>query len=506
MYKLVVVDDEDDIREALTELVDWKSWGYTVVGSFADAESAIEYIFENPVDVVMTDIKMNKKSGIDIAKIIHNNDLYVKVIILSGYREFEYAKESIENDVYSYLLKPTDPKELHRVFAELKKHLDKTVTRREIDLSYKEQFVYSILYGNCTRRQIEKYLIGMSLQINADKCRSGIILFNIKKYNEILERWKYEKDLFGLAVINFIKTKLEEENRIICAEVEEEQINVIILFTDECEEKEFIRMIETGIDELCNDFMSVLNIKVEQDIYFVYDSIYEMADKFFKDYNRTGNMTSVELKNIIEMKKELISRVFTDNREEIKFVLENYINILYEYGIDVSKMFVNDIFVQIYEILFSMGISEIEFDFTTVAAVRSSDKLLDLSLAYVDTVRDYFNKKDIRPQYQLVENAKKYIHDNYNKDISLNDVSDYVFVSSAYLSRIFKRITGVKFIDYLTEVRIEKAKELLKNSDYKVYDICDMIGYKNNNYFVALFREKMGMTPLEYRKFKSEEE
>ncbi len=372
MYKLLIVDDEDDIREALTEFIDWKSWGYVVSKSVSDAETAIEYICQNPVDVVLTDVRMREKSGIDLAKFVYKNCPEIKVIVLSGYQEFEYAKESVNNNVYRYLLKPTDIEELKNAFAELRDELK-------------------------------------------------------------------------------LRTIANETNE------------------------------PDGIIE---------------------EKIDKTTDVFKK--NTTGSVSeTVDIKKVFEIKKEVISSLFSSDIDANIELLSVCINMFSSSSFESGKILVNDMLIQIYEVLLGMGIDSLEFDFKKLLSADNRDELYCMSKTYIEDFWYIINKrKDFDTKTRLVEMAKNYIYGNYTKDISLNDVSDEIFVSATYLSRIFKKVTGQKFIDFLTDVRINKAKELLAGSDYKIAEICLMVGYKNTNYFVALFKQKTGMTPVEYRRLK----
>lgn len=499
MYRLVIIDDEEDIRESLVNLINWCGWGYTVVNSFGDVESALEYITSKSVDVILTDIRIdsNKKSGIELAKIIHENCPKIKVVILSGYKEFEYAKEAIDNNVYAYLTKPTDTKEFYETFRKLKKQMDEERAKDEIDSAYKEQLVHNIVYGYCDRVRMEKYVLRIMPDWDVNQCKCAIFIFEIKKYNEIVGRWKYGKEQFQNAAMNFIRTKLKTNNNIICIGMENEIINVLLIYKNDSP-KNFLKMLNEEADSICNDFLQILNICIIKDGIFQYKNIYEAAQEFFSDYNNLKKVDKMDLDRILEMKKELISNMLQGNKESCIMGWKNYVEEICQYGINVGKTFINDFFVQTYEILDGFGMDA--FGFGEVFSKNEVCELYALGEIYIEKVYDFLHKKDIKPQKQIVEKAKQYIYENYSRDISLNDVSDAVFVSAAYLSRLFKKNDGMKFIDFLTEVRLEKAKELLGIPNYKVNDICEKIGYKNTNYFIALFQKKNGMTPLEYRK------
>ena len=124
MYKLVVVDDEKAIRKGICKYIDWESMGFEVVADFEDGKETIDYIKNNEVDVVLTDIEMAEVSGLELARYIHENNLLLKTVIISGYKEFEYARKAVEYGVEHYLLKPVRLEEVSQVFAKIKNELD----------------------------------------------------------------------------------------------------------------------------------------------------------------------------------------------------------------------------------------------------------------------------------------------------------------------------------------------------------------------------------------------
>lgn len=124
MYTVIIVDDEKTIRDGLTHIVDWKALGYEIVATFGDGEEVIEYLNSMPVDVILTDIKMVHLSGIDIARYVQESGLLCKVVFLSGYREFELARQGMKYGVNDYVLKPSTMEEIQEIFIRIKNSLD----------------------------------------------------------------------------------------------------------------------------------------------------------------------------------------------------------------------------------------------------------------------------------------------------------------------------------------------------------------------------------------------
>jgi len=186
MYRLIIVDDEEDIREGLADLIDWPGLGFAVAAMFQDGKDAIRYIQEHGTDVVITDIKMTYVSGIELAQFVHKQNLPVKVVILSGYQEFALAREAIRYNVCHYLLKPTDIEEVSDVFRKIHEELDRDKMNREREQRnhqhvktlrplLMEQFFAHLLHGGSPNRGTDYYkeqlrVLGLSPQAADKRC------------------------------------------------------------------------------------------------------------------------------------------------------------------------------------------------------------------------------------------------------------------------------------------------------------------------------------------------
>lgn len=261
MYKLIIVDDEQEVREGLVELIDWTSIGFRVMQCMADGREAMAYLQTNDVDVVLTDIKMTFVSGLELAKFIHDTKRSIRVVLLSGYQEFHLAQEAIRYQVVHYLLKPTEVDEMIDIFQSIYNELEETKTKVDMQSEFNRHY-------------------GKRLQESVPAGMAG----------------------------------------------------------------------------------------------------------------------------------------------------------------------------------------------TSAAAEKAN-----------------------------IRKAKQYILEHHASDISLSSVAERVGLSTVYLSKLFKQESGENFSDYLTRVRIEKAKEYLKDPHYKIYEISELIGYKNLKHFYKLFRKFTGFTPSEYR-------
>lgn len=394
MYSILVVDDERIARETIKEYCNVYAEDFLIEQEFADGLPAIEYLKTHDVDAVFTDVKMPGATGIEVAKWICENKPYIKVIMVSGYSEFEYAKEAIQYKVMYYLLKVVDIAEFRRVIDMLRIELDK----REPDdsgLSVK-MFFYNLLcrmfsdeeemrssFFECTQREPEN-----------TKCRILSMQFN-DLHGFLKDRWHYDKDMFKSALVTLMK--------------------VIHL----------------------QDFAMIT--QEEEDKY-----------KFIVLYDKKGNNVTSE-----EIEYEILNTIGIT----VKIHSSEEMTVLDLYRIDSEKL----------------GSDE-------------RDKLINSKKAD--------NETNIKKQY--VDEVKKYIDVNYQRELLKKDIADRFNMNSIYLGRQFKEVTGKNITEYIQEVRINAAKELLK-TDMSLSDVCFSVGYIDMRNFKRLFRKVTGMTISEYR-------
>jgi len=405
MYKVIVVDDEEVIRSGLAAFIDAECPNFEVTETFEDGKEAIEYLQSNSVDVVLTDIRMNEVSGLELAKFIHGNRPETKVVIVSGYKDFEYAKKAIEYRAISYLLKPTKLEEVTEVFARLYETLEserKDELRAELLPILRDQFFYDLMTGALETGIKERFEL-LDFDFSFDNSAACIVEMQILNYESLLDKWKYEKDRLKLAIINFIKGSNSD----------------IDCF--------YINFKDSRL------FLAII-IKERPSL--------EEAHTFWEE----------NLRSTFEQGKSLLN-----------------------FNIEINSM---SECVKIQDI--GSVFNQFRNDFADIIA--SSNK----------TTANTSSET-------IIQKAKALINDNFDKDISLEDIAGKVFLNPIYFSRYFKQNTGENFVDYLISIRIQKAKELLVNTNLKVHEIRSKVGYSSSKYFAYVFKNDTGLTPTEYR-------
>lgn len=483
MYKLILVDDDEFTLDNISVAVDWSKNGYELVGKFKDAESAIEYIKENRVDTIISDIKMRWMSGLEFAEYIHKNYPDIAFAILSGYNNFEYAQAALRNKVIDYILKPVMIQDIERVLSECKEFLDvrrmSSVSDENIEL---QEFVAKYIKQrtddiSLLRKAFNKQ--GFKNDIDKIPVVSAEIVFgeDIKQY--IKKHCHFGRDSFN----NLINNLFIGESGILFVPTGYYFDSIeYIIFCDcighaECMEKiELVRSnIRKNAAEMLDLKVDLVRKKISDNIYSIFDDVrHEFisinVNMVYEQINNGETEDAVEAYKEFEKKvnysKEDIDKFYAALAARIK-TCSNYLL----YSEETTKYISADI----------EQIRNSKFDICgIIKAVSEENRRLNV--------------------YDLVGIAQKYIDENYAQNISVSDVADKVMLSESWFIRQFKRKTGKNFVDYLNEVRIAKAANLLKSTNRSVNDIYEAVGYNSRNHFYVQFKKYMECSPQEYRK------
>ena len=498
LYRLIIVDDEPIISESLKKIFNWNEMGFEIAGTFDDGESVIKYIEENDVDVVLSDIRMNNVSGIDIAKYIHENSLSVKVVLMSAYQEFEYAKEAIKYNVENYILKPISPKEIREIFFSMKKSLDKeknNIDKKDaeeqidyISAIIKRQFLTDCFQGTIKNNElIDRQLkfLGLDIDVNNKVCKE--VHVEIKNYNDFAK-----KDSI-YTMYNEIERTLNDidgKARLYTVDFVRNYIYVLAAFESHEDEK----IADEEIMSLLAD--KIFKILCDMNI----DLSVERIGKFkcFADIRFYNKNIDMMFNNELFM-----SYINECNREKAYMYFLNTIEGLYISSIDSIKEYVNKWYDTIMIERQNHKISSVSYkdeEFRErIKNAAGREEINEEILKMINRLINSIENQDIKYYNGIISEAIEYMSQNVHKHITLEDVAKQVYLNPVYFSRLFKEKTGINFLEYYTRLKIERAKELLSQGKYKIYEIGEMIGYSSNQHFRRIFKEYTGFTPIEYK-------
>lgn len=521
MYKLMIVEDETTIRKGMCKYIAWEGMGFEVVADFEDGKEAIEYLKDHKIHVVLTDIEMAEKTGLDIADYIHNQHLNIRVVIISGYREFEYARKAIEYNVEHYLLKPLQMQEVNSVFSELKVKLDQEslLSKRygseqeefeQMLPELQEQFWISLLVGVLHKeKEIRKKLELLRLDLNP-YAPFAVLDINIKN----LEHGNYygSYDNKNNLINNIFKSDSQDIQYYIVLFCQDTM--KAIATTREIQSMgEFENRLKNQLNEKMEIVSHLLQLSFDIKIEKIYENIFAFEQRNFafqihvmkddkeiqieeEDYNRLMQKYKLLMEVInngdFDELDTIIDNIFFECRNlpltQVKQLLMNMFSVLSNKYMKMG----NDVWMNMNKKL----MSEETFDADSKEVLMlQCRELLHESINMVSSKANETSMEVIR---QAVEYMKRHFHEA----ISLETVADRYFLNRSYFSRIFKQYTGETFTDCLIGIRMTEAKKLLRNGRNKVYEISQMVGYSSEKYFYRVFKQYTGKSPAEYQRSK----
>lgn len=475
MFNLIIAEDEKMLLDRLTGIVDYKNYGFNLVAKFSNGQDVIDYMERYHVDLIISDIRMPKATGLDVAKYVYERKLNTQVIIISGFNEFEYARTSIQYNVLDFLSKPFRKAEY---IAALKKAYDKLTSKHshyEINSFFK-----SVCYGaHINREFICEEIVRLNLDINIHDDICMYFTLDVLNPEVYLNKPSHDIDnmtnisnnilLFAdlpikyCSVINFTLSHIEyflvfdsaKGNKNLLSDVKEQ----IVLF-----------MSNLGLDVVINKqhlFENLMELISSRAISL--NELLSVYTQSFVDYLISGEQNKIHsacdmvFQTILQLDTNDYSTVLNHLIAKINPVLQSYWNKHISLNIPLSS----------------------NADKDTVISVKNQIK---------ETIATCYTK------HSLLDSITSYIMANYAKQITLDDVAKNSFISKVYLCQYIKKCTNMTFNEYITHVRIEKAKELLSNTDLKIHQICENIGYKTTAHFAKVFKANTGLTPSDYKK------
>jgi two-component system response regulator YesN len=532
MYKVIIVDDEAVVRIGLKNTINWNEHGFKLIGDYANGREAWEAVEQHKPELVISDISMPFMDGLELAGLISVQFPYIKMIILTGFDEFEYAQQAIRLKVTDFVLKPITAQEIRKLLDRVREEMDEELKRHE-DLGrlnsqlsqslplLKERFLERLVAIGLSKAEIMDRLAYFGLPPIAPLYL--IIVVDIDDYGD-RELHSYEQDVEFLrfAAYDIFKETLEQEEVMLFRTREERMVAIIsgpdnesLLYERVFSLSEQVRYhIEKYLKFTVTIGIGRSSNNVEQ-LPLAYKSALSVLDyRFLLGKNRVLSIVDMEgkpstpLPPNLDWDRKLSSAVKTGSIQDAYKLIENGVAELKS-----SLAPIEACFLQMQKVVLSLmnSIQELVLHDQGVAFDKQM-KLMDVyRFKTLDEVEIWL-KEIVRSVMTTItegrshftnmqiHRAVEFIDTNYANDkMSLQDLCRHVLMSTSYFSLVFKQHTGETFIEYLTGVRIGKAKELLHNTTLKFYEIAEQVGYKDPNYFSILFKKHAGITPKDYR-------
>lgn len=531
LYRIMLVDDEEEVRKGIIRKMDWERLGFVVVGDAENGEDALEKLEQLEPDVVITDIRMPYMDGLTLTARIREKYPSMKILIFSGYDDFEYAKQAIQLKVTEYILKPVNGEELAVILRRIRESLDVEIEqRRDID-ALRESYLGSL---PILRELFLNNLVSKATDVAAVVPRLrdyGIDILDARKWiSAVIHVGKVEcietqalsmhQELIPISVRGLVEdilktycrfaifTSMEGITVIAAIDDNNTQTGLINLFGDIC--KESRRLLEisitVGVGRSCDAL---------QDIGISYQAAVDaLGYRAIVGEGRPICINDVEPVNrgklhfFAKEEEELTTAIKFGSRETIENMLRNLsakmedakvharqyqlymlsianclFRLMQQYDLDVDVMFDSK---EHYEVILEGICNKGEF----------AERIIPVACR----MNEAMNRERDNTMRKVIEEAKEYIREHYSdSELSVEMLCRHLHMSPAYFSTVFKKETGQSYVNYLTEIRLGKAVELLNETDDKTYVIAQKVGYQEQNYFSYVFKKRYGVSPTRYR-------
>ena len=527
LYKVILVDDEEEVREAIRKRINWEEIGFTVAGTAENGEEALELAEACEPDVIMTDIQMPFMDGLTLIRKLKEKIPDLRSVIFSGYDDFEFAKEAIRLEAEEYILKPVDADELRNIFSRIRERLDEQIRQRrnveqlnryyeEIRPMMKEQLIIGLLEGRELQFDLERYQRDYDLKIESSfYCAGAFRITPITEDKEILN-----KNLMAVSLKQIVCERFEDVLPVEALVY----LDTVCVLARLSSSRQYGTFVEE-MDKICKIAHKALNANVSAGIGRIYGnaesihtSFLEAKDAFhyriFVGENQALCINDVDPTNSIEdyvsekQIRHIMRQVKVGTKESLEKEIRDFVDKLKKSDINLNQLqvFYAEFMVELMRLSRGHVISISETGFGNVntneelAGFSSMDQFADRLLELSTILWEKISSGRLDSTKKLAENAKQYIADHYSEStLSVDEICSHLGVGTSYFSSVFKKETGVSFVTYLTEVRMNEAQRLLDTTEEKSYIIAGMVGYEEPNYFSYVFKKHFGISPSKYR-------
>ena len=537
MYKILLVDDEILVRDAIRENIDWGKLDCELIGDCENGKQAVEFVKTHEVDIVLTDILMPYMDGMELSHFLHDNYPDILIVIFSGFGEFEYAKKAIQYNVSEYMLKPVTAMELTKVIGNMKEKLDsrKKEQRKMESLTQVSQDYHK--NANVIRSKALDCLVKCTrdVQVSLDELeRMGITfqaasyrvaVFDIDTYSDMYQMdmdKQQESALMAFVLFNVGDEIVVQEKAGVV--YQEGNNRVCIIFAGN-RTKEFSESIHRICHEIQEKVKEVIGLETSigignwvrspHELIYSYRLAAKAIDyRYLLGGNLLFDMEEKKTDNSIFLMKDLETLTEAIKSGDRRLMEKT----LGQIETEIKSALVEKSYACIYlqQVIRAIGntcqslseepekiIAQREALLKAVTEQRMFSQAAALVEKYAQEVFDALQELNSSNGQRQGMLAMDYIQKNYmDPCLSLNSICSYLNISTSYFSTIFKEMTGETFIEVLTRVRMEKAKELLENTTMKNYEIAEKVGFSDPHYFGISFKKITGKTPTEYAREK----
>lgn len=526
--KVLIVDDEKLIRNLLKMRINWEEFGMEIVGEASGSKEALEMVESLKPDIIFTDVCMPVMSGIELSKAVAEKYPNIKIVIITGHDRFDYAKTSIKLGVFDYLLKPINGEEIRRVAEKLREKIKQERSHKnefmnlklqlDENLSYiREKFFNELLQVEMSRKEIQEKLSSLKLDMkpDTDTYQSAVVEISNSTENN-------EEDLKNFCFEQVVSLAENINKDSYCVNIFKDNSNKLVILSnsDSFDMEDFCGKLKTRIIKKYKCFACIGIGNKGQGIQKVKESYNQACEalnyKLIRGKNQIINYEEIvaENDNKWEIGSEQIEKLTFCVKSGLEdkahgLVEEMFSDFCYNRHNTIVRvrMVLIGVLSACQQVIMENGkaagdlkeFSSIDYDYISIL-----DNVPDIKSylkKYISNIILAVKKSSAKMTNRLIEQIKEYIQQNmHSSKLSLSSVAREFYISPGHLSRLFKQETNQTFVNYVTKIRMNKAMELLKETDLKVYQVGEKVGIDDPHYFSIIFKKFTGISVNKFRK------
>lgn len=525
-YHVLLVDDEEEVIQIIMKKIDWESLGFTVIGYASNGVQALEMVSEDMPDVVMTDIKMPYMDGLELSRRLRKEAPDIRILLFTGFDEFEYAKEAVHLEIDEYILKPINSTELTETLTRLKTSLDKERSEKrnveKLESYYMQSlpmlqtnFYTMMLEGRIKEDRLAEEMADCRIELTGpvycvvifhtsthhipEGMSMPLLTVSVQKQAEEMMKEKWRASLFPYAGDTVMVAQLESEQD-------------VADLTDDGDR--FVRSMKRTLGAIVTAGIGA-PVTAITDLGQSYNGARE-AVSYRALY---GSSRSINIREIVPQEEtyqeeqedaslhEFLRQIRMGDHDSIRRAVDELQEKIRRENVTLKqyRVGVMDLLGSLYRFAMSNDLSLEEIEGSQEELYRTvpemdQDTFHDWLIRIGTALQDNLSIARSQNTRSYVTNAKKYVRDHYaDSDLSLEKICSELGVSESYFSSIFKKETGEAFVGFLTSYRMQVAARMLMETDAKNYEIAARTGYADANYFSYVFKKQYGMSPSKYR-------
>lgn len=523
MYRILIVDDEALVRRGIKKSINWNELDIEMVAEAENGVEALEQVLENVPDIILLDICMPKMDGLEFASIVKQKYPQMRIVIITGFDDFEYARSALRAGVDDYILKPITREMVEDV---VKKQIEKIAEEREKNIPVKpDESKAAAAVLNAALRREARAGQDFSVFLDYAQIQDEHIYFVIMK--DYLSRCKIwadaaADDLAGFAILNIAEELLRDTRTGFAFETYRNELAMVVSCAT-------LRGLEELLADIYHNILDFIEIPVDfavseegtlaklpelaEQAREALECTFVLSEKNIIHYGEVKAHGAADFQYPEKIEKELLAVMYSGDAEESKRLIEEFFSRLREATPDVTrcKSMLLRLLLNLSNTMESVSsrlhietrngavlfdpVKRLEQFETLEEAEEWVKKLYQETLSYVSAMRSRSG--------QLFLKIVQYIEKNYgDSDLNLKKCSEDFFLSSGYISMILKKESGKTFVDYLNEFRIARAVELLEEPESKVYEVAADVGFTHQTYFSSVFKKIIGVSPKQFKERK----